>query len=747
MRRFKRLVGTGSKQCYTWEDKPMKKLEQFFSLPVLQGDDAMITARLIYFTSLGLIGLSVLFAAGIPILVPELTIRVTTMALIAIPVNLVIVSLVHNNRLRLAGMVLSLLIWGIVTAGAITAGGVTAPILIGYMFSIIIGGLLSRGRGSLYITLVCIASGFLIAQAETNGLLPPTREYAPHARVAVYSFFYLCAMLLQSVTARNMRNLLANTRQSEERYRSLLESIPITTYINSPDVNSLTEYVSPQVEKLLGYPRDEFIKDREFWKKIIHPVDQARVLDQNEQTVLSEQPFESEYRIITRDQRVVWVKDEAALVHDRNGHPLYWLGVWTDITSRKLAEEEQADLISVMTKRTIQLQTGAEVSRAASSILELDKLLPTVVELIRNHFDYYYVGIFLLEESKKWAILSAASGEMGRQMIAQNHRLETGDSSMVGWCISHRQARIALDVGEDAVRFRNPYLPSTRSEMALPLISRGEVIGAMTIQSELPAAFSRVDITALQAMADQVGNAIQNARLFAELEGKNAELERFTYAVSHDLKSPLVTIRGFLGYLHEDARSGDLERFDKDLNRIARAADRMQALLNDLLELSRVGRIINPPENTPFELIIREALDLVLGPTEEESVRMHIQAGLPAVHGDHPRLVEVMQNLISNAIKFMGRQPSPLVEIGMMDTDRDGKPVFFVRDNGVGIEPQYHERIFGLFNRLDPTIDGTGIGLTLVRRIIEIHGGRIWVESEPGRGATFLFTLPVVESG
>ena len=723
----------------------MKRLEQFFSLPVPQGDDSMVTTRLIYFTSMGLIGLSILFVAIIPVLAPDLIMRVTMMALIAIPVNLMVVKLIHGNRLRLAGTALSLLIWVVVTSGAVTAGGVTAPILIGYMFLIIIGGLLSRGRGSFYITLVCMISAFLIAYAETHGLLPQAREYTPYARVAVYSFFFLCAMLLQSVTARNMRNLLASARQSEEQYRSLLESIPITTYINSPDIASLTEYVSPQVEKLLGYPRHEFTKDPEFWKKIIHPEDRARVLDQNEQTVLLEQPFESEYRIITSDRRVVWVRDEATLVHDRDGRPQHWLGVWTDITSRKLAEEEQADLISVMTKRTIQLQTGAEVSRAASSILEPGKLLPMVVELIRSHFDYYYVGIFLLDESKTWAVLSAASGEMARQMIAQNHRLEIGGSSMIGWCISHGQARIALDVGEDAVRFRNPYLPATRSEMALPLISRGEVIGAMTIQSELPAAFSRVDITALQAMADQVGNAIQNARLFAELEGRNAELERFSYTVSHDLKSPLVTIRGFLGYLHEDARSGDMQRFDKDLNRIARAADRMQALLNDLLELSRVGHITNPPEDVPFEGIIREALDLVLGPAEEAKVRIHIQSGLPAVYGDHPRLVEVMQNLISNAVKFMGNQPSPLVEIGMLDTGRDGTSVFFVRDNGIGIEPQYHERIFGLFNRLDPTIDGTGIGLTLVRRIVEIHRGRIWVESEPGRGAAFFFTLPLAE--
>ena len=729
----------------------MKSIKTFFSLPEFYKDEAKITARLIYLISTALIFSSTIFVILTPLVAPELTPRITVLMLIAIVTNLTILWLMRSNRLRLSGMLLIFMIWLVVTMESVMAGGVSAPIQIGYMFIIIIGGVLSkRERVTLYLALICIGSGFLLAFAETNGLLPKAEGISPYLRVLVYTSFFLVAMLLQNISSGNMKTLIGNAQDSEKKYRSLLENIPITTYINSTDSHASTEYVSPQVEKLLGYSREDFLKEPEFWKKIIHPEDINRVLDINEHTMLTEEPFEVEYRLIAKDGRIVWVRDEATLVYDPNGKPQHWLGVWTDITSRKMAEEEQADLISVMTKRTIQLQTGAEVSRAASSILELDTLLPMVVELILNHFDYYYVGIFLMDETHKWAILSAASGEMGKLMITSNHRLEVGDSSMIGWCILHGQARIALDVGEDAVRFRNPLLPLTRSEMALPLISRGEVIGAMTIQSELPSAFSRVDITALQTMADQIGNAIQNARLFTErlnliteLEGRNAELERFTYTVSHDLKSPLVTIRGFLGYLLEDAKSGNMERFDKDMNRIASAADRMQALLSDLLELSRVGRMINPSEDIPFTQIVQEALSLVLGPSEEARIKVEVQPDLPAVHGDHPRLVEVMQNLINNAVKFMGKQPTPRIEIGLREYDKDGKPIFFVRDNGIGIEPQYHERIFGLFNRLDPTINGTGIGLTLVRRIIEVHGGRIWVESEPDNGATFLLTLPL----
>jgi PAS domain S-box-containing protein len=595
--------------------------------------------------------------------------------------------------------------------------------------------------------------GFLIAWAEMKGWLLPAQEFSPIERITIYCVFFILALALQNITAANVQRLLRQTHESEAKYQSFLESIPTITYINSHGPEATTEYVSPQVANLLGYTQDEFLKDPVLWKKIIHPDDLERVLAENVSTVEIQAPFQMEYRLIAKDEKVVWVRDEAILVRDVRGAPQYWLGVWTDITTRKHAEQEQNELVGIMTKRTIQLQTAAEISRAVSSILDIDKLLSNVVDLIRNHFDYYYVGIFLLDESKTMAVLSAATGEMGRQMILNGHRLQVGDSSMIGWCIAHRQPRIALDVGEDAVRFKNPHLPLTRSEMALPLITRGTVIGAMTIQSAFAASFSRVDLTALQTMADQIANAIDNARLFAErsaliqeLETRNTELERFTYTVSHDLRSPLVTIRGFLGYLRQDVTSGDLARFDKDIGRIANAVDKMQALLNDLLELSRIGRIITTPKEVPFREVVDESVNLLGGILDEHKVSLQIHEDLPTVYGDPTRLLEIMQNLINNAAKFMGNQPNPLIEIGTRGVDSDGKPVLFVRDNGMGIEPEYHERIFGLFNRLNPEIEGTGIGLTLVKRIVEVHGGHIWLESQPGQGATFLFTLPTPET-
>jgi signal transduction histidine kinase len=225
-----------------------------------------------------------------------------------------------------------------------------------------------------------------------------------------------------------------------------------------------------------------------------------------------------------------------------------------------------------------------------------------------------------------------------------------------------------------------------------------------------------------------------------ELESKNAELERFTYTVSHDLKSPLITISGYLGLLEKDSKAGDLQKFNNDVQRIREAAEKMQNLLNDLLELSRVGHLMNSPEKVGFGEIVQEALSLVDIRLDEKKIKVIVQEDLPAVYVDRARLVEVVQNLLDNAAKFMGEQPEPQIEIGA--NRENNQLVFHVKDNGIGIDSMHHERVFGLFNKLDSHSEGTGIGLALVKRTIEVHGGSIWIDSSAGKGATFYFTLP-----
>ena len=238
----------------------------------------------------------------------------------------------------------------------------------------------------------------------------------------------------------------------------------------------------------------------------------------------------------------------------------------------------------------------------------------------------------------------------------------------------------------------------------------------------------------------------ERERFIADLKSKNDELERFTYTVSHDLKAPLITIRGFLGYLEEDIQSADQERIKSDMVHIISATDKMQNLLDDLLELSRAGRMISQPETISFRDMAQDAVNLVMGQIEAQDVHVEIASDLPTVYGDRTRLTQVLQNLIDNAVKFMGNQSEPRVEIGQQGKDANGNPTFFVRDNGIGIPPEHQERVFELFNKLNPEGKGTGIGLSLVKRIIESHGGAIWVESEgSGKGSTFYFTIP--ESG
>ena len=229
----------------------------------------------------------------------------------------------------------------------------------------------------------------------------------------------------------------------------------------------------------------------------------------------------------------------------------------------------------------------------------------------------------------------------------------------------------------------------------------------------------------------------------AELADKNTELETFVYTVSHDLKTPIVTIEGFIGALREDF--GDLidENVEKYLNYMSDASRKMEVLINDLLYLSRIGRLPERKGEFSFDDLMKKVLKTLQPHIDESGVTLNVEKGLPLIYGEIERLGQVIENLLSNAVKYMGKEnPAPRIDVGVME--QGGQKVFFVRDNGIGIEKHYYSKIFEIFQRLPSGKKiggGTGVGLTIVKRIIEHHGGIIWLESEPGKGTTFYFTL------
>ena len=385
-----------------------------------------------------------------------------------------------------------------------------------------------------------------------------------------------------------------------------------------------------------------------------------------------------------------------------------------------------------------------------------------MVDLACQRFDLCYAGLFLVDsegqwtgEPNRWAVLRSGTGEAGRKMLAQDHKLEIGGTSMIGWCTANRQARIALDVGEEAVRFDNPLLPETRSEMALPLISGGRVIGALSIQSSQPAAFSEEDIATLQSMADQLANAIQNAYLFDQIQRAQQalaqqakelenELTQFAQVAAHDLQEPLRLIASYSQLLQRRYKGQLGDDADEFIDQAVYGATRIKALINDLLTYSKVYTQGKPFEQVNCDQILNQVL-VRLQTVIKATQTTITHTNLPTLVADAAQLETVFYHLINNAIKFHDDQP-PHIHIQAQQKREEQEWQFSFEDNGIGIEEPYFDNIFKLFQRLHPgdQYPGTGVGLALCKKIVERHGGKIWVESQPGEGSTFYFTLPAL---
>lgn len=244
-----------------------------------------------------------------------------------------------------------------------------------------------------------------------------------------------------------------------------------------------------------------------------------------------------------------------------------------------------------------------------------------------------------------------------------------------------------------------------------------------------------IDITA------QKQSELKVKKHLDEVQRINDELDRFSTSVSHDLRSPLLTIEGFIGLIRQDLDDENVKGARKNIQRILNTIEKMHQLLEDLLKLARLGKVVNPFAMVPMNEVIDEVIENLHGIINPIEINIRIEPDLPYVYADRSRLVVIIQNLLENAIKFRHAEKPLDVFIGCRHSS--DFPVFFIKDNGIGLDPSNREHIFGLFNKLDRKTSGTGVGLSLVERIVKFHGGKVWAESQGiGQGATFFFSLP-----
>ncbi len=410
-------------------------------------------------------------------------------------------------------------------------------------------------------------------------------------------------------------------------------------------------------------------------------------------------------------------------------------------------------LLEQLSRRTKLLQAAARVGRDVTSILDLDTLLNNAVDIICEAYDFYYAGVFLLDEANEWAVLHAGRGEAGAAMLAEGHRLKIGGHSMIGAAIAQRKARIALDVGVEPVHFKNPHLPETRSEMALPLIVREDVIGAVTVQSVAEAAFSDYDITSLQAMADQLAVAINNARLLKELEAAHAELVRTktfeaiataTIEAIHWIGNKALPISASVGLLR-----GDMERLAVDDPDLAESMREDLAMIDASARLivSVQEHLIGPArEEKPRPTMVNDVVKdtAVATRISPQTISYDIAPDLPLAIADTTQLRRACGYVFRNALEATAGADEQHIAVEIAPTENGRFVAVRIADNGLGIPEEELDKIWAAFY----TTKGAkhaGLGLSACLQILNQIDGRISAANLPGGGAMFELLIPVFD--
>jgi PAS domain S-box-containing protein len=675
--------------------------KQFLSPPIFS-DDPNKTAVAKILNDIFLFYLFIILGL-IPILTivsEELTRTLSwTMPLLVILVG--VKFLVGKGYVYQASKLLILLIWLIAVVTTFTGGGVNAPGYSAFVVLVLLAGLLLGKRYALGMAILNGCLGFTFLWLDSQGRLPYSA--VPNNDFQLWLFHFATAVMVALLVWTGLGSIrealsriqfeLQQRKLSEERFEKIFLVSPNALFISDLNSGEIL-HVNESLERLSGYSKDDLVG---------HTVSELSIYD-------------------GADFRETWLD-----ILQKQGRVRE-----LEMQLRFADGETHTCSISI---ETLQLEDRPCVITHVKDITEWNQAMATLSEnesRFRSIFEDAGIGMVLVSLSHSIAKTNRAFAQMlgyTEDELIGVHFTDITHPDDINISVDHHQRLIQGEIF--GYQFEKRYLHK-----------QGHFVWAMLNVSLVRSADGQPNqaIAQIQNIDDRKHAEADREMLIQELERRNAELERFAYTVSHDLKSPLVTIGGFLGFLKRDAESGDLIQLKTDIDSIRSATEKMRVLLDELLELSRIGRLMNTPEEIPFVEIVGEALSLVRGQLVNCGVEVEIADETVTVLGDRVRLIAVVQNLVDNAAKFSRDQSLPHIKIGVRE--EDGLRVFFVEDNGIGIPSQYHDKIFDIFNRLNPDVEGTGIGLALVKRIVEVHNGRLWVESDGlGQGSTFCFTL------
>lgn len=737
-----------------------KSLNDFFKAPVFSGNEEKTRrAKVLHVLQIN-IGMALILLGGIGILFVFAQKSITSL-IVGVSVLTIVASMVLNRRgyIRAAIFLVLAVMWLITVVIISLSGGIQSLGILFFISGTVIAGIILGASGALFYAGLSLLTGLGLILMETSGFVfPQVFTFPPFAVWVLVAINLAVTVIPLHESLRSHAEAISRAYSSEERYR-LITSV-VSDYVFSTrfgvDGQIVEQRLDGAFETITGYTPEEHFA-RGGWTALLHPDD--RLQDEADMAQLyANRDVISDVRIIRKDGSIRWVRAYAHPKWDEENDQLAGIyGAVQDMTGRKQVETDLHHRESILDAITV---SAERLFKAPDWRSEVDAMLERLGRSIHASHAYLFEnhekgdGILRTSMSYEWTAPGFVS-DLGNPLYSDAYLQE---DDLESWYLTMSSGLPYIGDRKNLNDEDYEYIVARdmKALLDVPIHIDGQWWGCIGFDDMVNAReWTNAEVDALRVAANVLAAAIQRSQmdlalqdelqqrkiLIEELENKNAELERFTYTVSHDLRSPLVTIQGFLGYLNRDAQEGDMAGFQKDIERINYAALRMDRLLKDVLELSRIGRLVNKPQNVPFGELVMDALEIVHGQIEKRGVTVHTHPNLPVIYGDKPRLLEVLQNLLDNAAKHMGDQPSPRIEIGQ-EGEENNKLIFFVRDNGIGIAPEYHGRIFGLFDKLDAKSDGTGIGLTLVKRIIEVHGGRIWVESEVGEGSTFFFTLP-----